>query len=160
MPIIRSQDFMNQSYSWRTLYPIHPTAPPLTVKVIFDEHSYNTYSLPGGHGVAFQTYPTTHGERSLVFDNLISYFLAFEVGHTQPTPKPPGQVEVGHTQSIPKPAGQAGALSRGGYCLEEQLNWQPGVYSAVQVCCYFSHEMRGSDDRLVFYSKSPKTLPR
>ncbi len=31
---------MNQQYNWNTLYPVNQTTlPPLTVKLVFDEHT-------------------------------------------------------------------------------------------------------------------------
>lgn len=31
---------MNQQYHWNTLYPVNKNIPPLTVKLIFDEHTH------------------------------------------------------------------------------------------------------------------------
>jgi len=37
------------------------------------------------------------------------------------------------TNLIPKPPGQAGCISRGGYSLEQHLNWELTLYVSIQV---------------------------
>lgn len=100
---------MNQ-YSWNTLYPINQTILPLAVTLVLDERSHVR-----GQGTSSNP-DTTQGESP----SLLSYYDRL-------------YLEVNYTQLIPKPPGQAGSLSRGGYSLEAQLNWQPGLYSTVQV---------------------------
>jgi len=70
-------------------------------------------------------------------------------------------------QTIPKPPGQAGALNRGGYSLEAHLNWEPGLYSTVQVISSFhlrfipglSNFQRFVRDRLKHYIDAGSLMP-
>ncbi len=52
---------MNQQYHWNTLYPVNLTIPPLTVKLVFDEHTRAT------GGVAFDHFPDPQGEFMVLF---------------------------------------------------------------------------------------------
>lgn len=88
------------------------------------------------------------------------------LSHPEVTPStlPEQATEEGDNEveenSITKPHGEVTRITRGGYNLQEELGWEPGLYTAVQVWrskTYVESHSWHTTNRLIFGTSLPRS---